>query len=101
VVREAFDTAARLLEDYVRRRRGQTKRHDPVAHGRVRVVMPGQDHGFLETVDGREVYFHRNSVVGGQFGALVPGTEVAFVEEPGEKGPQATTVRVVGRHARG
>jgi cold shock CspA family protein len=61
--------------------------------------MVGHDHGFLETFDGRDVYFHKNSLVGDWFETLVPGTEVAFVEEPGEMGPQATTVWIVGRHA--
>jgi cold shock CspA family protein len=98
-VREAFETAGRLLEDYVRRRRGFVKTHaEPGAHAKVRVVLPGQDHGFLETADGREVYFHRHSLVGADFDRLVPGTEVTFVEEPGEKGPQASTVHLAGRH---
>ena len=93
---EAFDTAGRLLEDYVRRRRHDVKVHVGPPHARVRVV--GQDDGFLETADGREVYFHRHSLVGADFDRLLPGTEVTFVEEPGDKGPQATTVRVTGRH---
>jgi cold shock CspA family protein len=97
-IREAFDTAGRLLEEYVRRRRKDVKVHAGPSHAKVRVVMAGQDHGFLETADGREVYFHRNSLVGADFDRLVPGTEVTFVEELGEKGPQATNVRVVGRH---
>jgi cold shock CspA family protein len=98
-IREAFDTAARLLEDYVRRQRGVVKAHEqPTTHAKVRVVMHGQDHGFLETFDGREVYFHKNAIVGADFDRLQPGTEVTFVEELGEKGPQATTVHVVGKH---
>ena len=30
--------------------------------------------------------------------SLDVGTEVSFVEELGEKGPQASTVKLVGRH---
>jgi cold shock CspA family protein len=98
-IREAFDTAVRLLEDYVRKQRGLVKAHaQPAAHARVRVVMHGQDHGFLETFDGREIYFHKHALAGSDFEQLQPGTEVTFVEELGEKGPQATTVRIVGRH---
>ena len=48
--------------------------------------------GFLETADGRAVYFDRSSVVDGGFGALDVGAPVRFTEEAGEKGPQATTV---------
>ena len=98
-IRDAFDAAGRLLEDAVRRRRQDVKHHEPLPHARVRVVMPGQDHGFLETFDGREIYFHRNSLVNSDFDSLVAGMEVTFVEEQGEKGPQASTVRVVGRHS--
>jgi outer membrane receptor protein involved in Fe transport len=53
--------------------------------------------GFLETDDGREIYFHRHSVANGGFDRLHIGTTVRFVEEQGEKGPPASTV--VPRHA--
>jgi cold shock CspA family protein len=95
---DAFDKAARVLEDYERRRRRDVKAHEHPPHARVRVVLPGQDHGFLETPDGRQVYFHRHSLVNADFDTLRPGTEVTFVEGQGEQGPQASTVRVVGRH---
>jgi hypothetical protein len=32
------------------------------------------------------------------FDELTIGTRVAFAEEPGEKGPQASTVRILGKH---
>ena len=51
-----------------------------------------------ETLDDREIFFHRNSVLNGEFKHLAVGTEVSFVEELGEKGPQASTVKLVGRH---
>lgn len=97
-IKDAFAAADRLLEDYVRRQRLDVKRHEEMPHARVRAVEAGQDFGFLETADGRDVYFHKNSLLNADFDSLAPGTEVAFVEEPGEKGPQATAVRVVGRH---
>ena len=59
---------------------------------------PGEDCGFIETADGREVFFHRNSVLDDAFDRLTVGSEVRFVEEMGEKGPQASTVRVIGKH---
>lgn len=97
-IKDAFDAADRLLEDHVRRRRGDVKHLDEQPHARVRAVVAGQGHGFLETTDGREIYFHKNSLVNADFDTLAAGTEVAFVEEAGKKGPQASTVRVVGRH---
>jgi len=98
-IKDAFAAADRLLEDYVRRQRLDVKYHEGLPHANVRTIEAGQDFGYLETFDGREVYFHKNSLVNADFDSLTPGTEVAFVEESGEKGPQATTVRVVGRHA--
>ncbi|HZU37908.1 MAG TPA: HPF/RaiA family ribosome-associated protein [Gemmataceae bacterium] len=97
-LRDAFDTARRKLEDYVRRRRGAVKTHEVPPHGRVSQLFPAQGYGFIETPDGREVYFHRHSVMHEAFERLQVGTEVVFVEEQGQKGPQASTVRLVGRH---
>ena len=45
-----------------------------------------------------EIYFHRNAVLDGAFDRLSIGSEVAFVEEEGEKGPQASTIRLIGKH---
>jgi ribosomal subunit interface protein len=94
-VRDAFNAAERRLAALARRRRGEVKQHSapPTAH--VVRLFPEDGYGFLETADGREVYFHQNSVVNGDFKALVVGVEVLFVEEQGEKGPQASTVRLV------
>jgi cold shock CspA family protein len=46
----------------------------------------------METSDGREIYFHRNSIVEGSFEKLKIGDELRFKEELGAKGPQASTV---------
>ena len=95
-IRDAFNAVQRRLEDYVRRRRGAVKTHETAPHGHVAELYP--DYGKIETPDGRMVYFHRNSVVGGGFDRLDLGAEVRFVEEQGELGPQASTVHVVGKH---
>jgi len=95
-VNEAFHAMRRQLQDYLRRHRGYVKAHTSPPHGRVLRIYPDQGFGFLETADGREVYFHRSSVLNGGFDRLAIGTEVRFAEEPGEKGPQASTVQPVG-----
>jgi len=97
-IRDAFDSARRRLEDYVRRRRGAVKALETAPHARVSKLFPDEGYGFLSTPDGREIYFHRHSVLHEGFEHLQIGTEVAFVEEDGTKGPQASTVRPVGRH---
>ncbi len=75
---------------------GQVKQHEAEPIATVVRVDPSGEFGFLETPDGREVYFHRNSVIGSA--KLGEGTRVTFVEEEGEKGPQASTVKVMGKH---
>jgi ribosomal subunit interface protein len=96
-IRDAFDAAARQLEDHTRRQRGQTKVHATEPRGRIARLVPEQDFGFIETSDGREIFFHRHSVLGEEFDRLELGDDVNFVEEPGDKGPQASTVRTVAR----
>jgi cold shock CspA family protein len=61
-------------------------------------IVPYEDYGRIKTADGREVYFHRNSFLGGDFDALDIGDKVRFVEEAGENGPQASTVHLIGKH---
>lgn len=99
-IRDSFDAAVRQLEDYARRRRGEAKRHEVPAHGKVRKLFRDEGYGFIEMPDGSEVYFHENSVVGGVFSTLDVGHEVRLVlaEGEGEKGPQASTVMPVGKH---
>jgi cold shock CspA family protein len=98
-IRDAFNAAARKLQDHARRKRGKVKLHEPAAVARVIRLFPIEDYGFLQTPDGREVYFHKNSVLARGFDRLEVGTEVFFAEEPGEKGPQASTVRVIRRQS--
>ena len=59
---------------------------------------PSRTCGFIEAADGGEIYFHRNAVLDGAFDRLVVGSEVVFVEEEGDKGAQASTVRLIGKH---
>jgi len=90
-IRDAFDAARRELEDYARRWDGRVKRREVPERARVKSLFPHEGYGFLETEEGREIYFHRNAVLG-DFDRLEPGSKVRFAEEAGEKGPQATTV---------
>lgn len=93
-VRDAFDAARRQLEDYARRRGHEVKHHERRPLGQVTLLEPLMDFGRIGTPDGHEVYFNRNSVEDGRFDDLQVGTKVEFVEEEGDKGPQATFVRM-------
>jgi cold shock CspA family protein/ribosome-associated translation inhibitor RaiA len=102
-VREAFDAAARQIEDFAREARSQFKDRQVKGRlaesaGRVTKFLAGEDCGFIETAEGREIYFHRNAVLGGAFDRLTVGSEVRFVEEEGVKGAQSSAVRLVSKH---
>jgi ribosomal subunit interface protein len=98
---QAFHSARRKLEDYVRRMRRQIKTHEGKPQGNVTQLFPDADYGFIKTAEGRDVYFHRNSVLGGGFDRLQIGSKVSFVEEMGEKGPSASSVRMLRPHRAG
>jgi cold shock CspA family protein len=98
---DAFKAMGRRLQDYARRQRGDVKNHERTAQARVSKLFPAAGYGILETPGGREIYFHKNSVLEEGFGRLKIGSAVKFVEEEGEKGPQASTVKPVReRHPR-
>ncbi len=98
-ISDAFRRARRQLQDHVRKLQGKVKTHEQAPVATVARLAPSGDHGFLETADGREIYFHRNSLLNADMAALGPGTRVTFAEEMGEKGPQASTVKLMGKHA--
>ena len=97
---EAFEAARRRLQDHARVRRGSVKAHARPPHARVAKLFPTEGYGFLETADGREIYFHANSVLNGGFDRLGVGARVRFVETMGVDGPQASTVTPIRRRAR-
>jgi ribosomal subunit interface protein len=98
-IRDAFNAAVRRLEDHVRERGGNVKVHEVPLHGTVRMVDREGGFGFVETAQG-EVYFHRNSVVEGEFTDIEPGSRVRLevAERESDQGWQATTVRLIGKH---
>jgi cold shock CspA family protein/ribosome-associated translation inhibitor RaiA len=96
---DAFKRARRQLQDQVRQLQGQVKQHGGPPIGTVSELDPLGEFGFIETDDGREIYFHRNSVLNGGFAELKVGSRVTYAEEMGEKGPQASTVKPMGKHS--
>ncbi|HEX6993207.1 MAG TPA: HPF/RaiA family ribosome-associated protein [Gammaproteobacteria bacterium] len=96
-MRHAFDAARRQLQDRVRLDRGKVKVHEGPPRGTISELHPEKSYGRIATPDGRDIYFHRNSVVDADFDDLAVGDEVWFSEEEGDEGPQASTVHVVGK----
>lgn len=98
VIRDAFDATRRQLVELVDKQQSHTKSHpEQSVAGIVTQLMPENDYGFLKSLDGREVYFHRNSVLQGDFDRLTVGTGVQFFLSEGEKGPQASTVKIISK----
>lgn len=94
-VRAAFRAARRRLQDEARHLQGAVKTHELPAVAHVTSILRDEGYGFLETPDGREIYFHANSVLNDAFDALKVGDTVRFAEEAGDNGPQASTVSVL------
>ncbi len=90
-IRDAFNAAARRLED---RSRVVTvhrlKEHAPERHGVVVRIFPEEGYGFVDA-GGDEFYFHRDSVTT-PWDLMAVGTKVRFAEHAGTKGPYASGV---------
>ena len=96
----AFGDAERILEDRATELKlGPRVNQGKAPHGRVTKLFPDRGYGFLESAEGVELYFHKNSVIHGRFERLEVGAEVRYAEELGDKGPQASTVDVVKRRS--
>jgi cold shock CspA family protein/ribosome-associated translation inhibitor RaiA len=96
VIREAFEAARKQLKKLVELQRQEVKVH-PEQEVRAIITTVNKDAGFgyITTVGGREIYFHKNSVVNEKFDDLEPGRGVRFSEEMGDKGPQASSIQIL------
>lgn len=97
-INEAFRIAERQLLDLKEQRNGRTKASDHDAEnqslGQIAEITPEQDFGFLLTKEGGLLYFHRNSLLSGDFDELERGQDVYYNEDMGDTGPIATKVRI-------
>ena len=97
-IRDAFAAARHQLKSYAAVQRNETKLHEIPAHGRILSILPEDGYGFIETSEGEEVYFHQNSLLNCTLRDLQVGSEVRLIEHMGEKGLQASSVRLIGKH---
>jgi ribosome-associated translation inhibitor RaiA/cold shock CspA family protein len=101
-INEAFRIAERRLSKFKDKRTDHgtaDMRHEAAQefHGQIAELTPGEDFGFLMTKEGALLYFHRNSMLSGDFDRLHRGDEVSYVEAMGDNGPTASKVRVPER----
>jgi cold shock CspA family protein/ribosome-associated translation inhibitor RaiA len=96
VIRDAFVAARKQLKKLVALQRKEVKVH-PEQEIRAIITKINKDAGFgyITTVGGREIYFHKNSVVNEDFEKLETGKGVRFSEEMGDKGPQASSIQIM------
>jgi cold shock CspA family protein/ribosome-associated translation inhibitor RaiA len=94
LINQAFGAIETQLKRTAQLRRAEVKTHDSEPRGLVAKLSP-EGFGFIRTFDNQEVYFHRNSVLHGDFERLAVGAEVRFDPEEGEKGLQASSVQLV------
>lgn len=93
---DAFGDAERQLEEYAQHLRHDRRvTHAKPPHGVVAKLFTDRGYGFIQDEQEREIYFHRNSVLGASFEKLHVGSKVRFAEEDGDNGPQASTVHVL------
>lgn len=100
-IRDAFAAATRRLEEKVSKKLNkQVKRHETPPHGVVSRVFREEGYGFIRTPEEVEIYFNDLSVVNDGFKRLGTGSKVRYVLAPddGPEGPQASTVKPIGKH---
>ncbi len=64
-----------------------------MAEGRVKWFNDSKGYGFIEADSGKDVFVHFSAIEGAGFKSLSEGERVSFVEEVGNKGPQAAKVK--------
>jgi cold shock CspA family protein/ribosome-associated translation inhibitor RaiA len=98
VIHQVFDKAERQLEKLVDEQHKRVKSHPTTQTSAfVTKLFPEGGYGFITSVDGENIYFHRNSVLHNHWDRLAVGTGVRYSAEVGEKGLQATTVELVDK----
>lgn len=94
---ESFRVMERRLKELNERQQGEVKTHDRTAGFIVR-LFPDRGYGFLKSAEeDQEVFFQRNAVVHDEFDRLEVGTQVRYIAQKGEKGPQASTVQIIDK----
>jgi cold shock CspA family protein len=96
LINHTFDSALRELEKAIHKLRRDVKVHaEQKTQAIVEKIFPEKGYGFLRSMAGEEVYFHKNSVIHNHWEHLTVGTGVRYTSELGEKGVQATMVESV------
>lgn len=71
-----------------------------MAEGTVKWFNPRKGYGFIETVDGQDVFVHYANISGQGFKALKEGDSVSFDIVEGEKGLRAENVVQISKESK-
>jgi CspA family cold shock protein len=66
-----------------------------MSKGTVKWFSDSKGYGFIQTEEGSDVFVHHTAIDGSGFRSLKEGQEVEFDITDGQKGPQATNVKVL------
>jgi cold shock CspA family protein/ribosome-associated translation inhibitor RaiA len=95
---DAFDVLSLQLKEILRKKRkgqkGVEQGGDGDKYGIIHKLSPLESYGFITTPDEREIYFHENALKNANMDELAEGDNVLYGETVGDKGPQASWVRV-------
>ncbi len=97
-IKNTFKSAHRRLKQLNEKQQGAGKIHpEQQISGIITKIFAEAGYGFLRSLEGDEIYFHRNSIVNEEFDRLEPGMGVSYAAEVGEKGLQASSVQILGK----
>ena len=65
--------------------------------GKIKKLIIDKGFGFIADTDGSDVFFHKTSLEGVEFGDLVGNEEVEFEVQQTPKGRNATHVKVINK----
>lgn len=97
---EGFDVLTQQMKEMQRKKRQSQQKgasstaDDSAQFGVIRKVSPFESYGFIVSQDAREIYFHENALKDISIDALTEGDAVMYGESRGDKGPQASWVRL-------
>ena len=63
--------------------------------GKVKKLIRDKGFGFIKDVDGRQVFFHKSTILDNRFDSLIEDQLVEFEVEKSDKGPRAFNVKVL------
>lgn len=94
-IRDAYAAMTTQLKEYAAIQRGAVKSHQAHIGGTIERLF--NDYGFIRAPDGREFYFHADSVVQPAFDTLQIGHSVRFIESE-STGESLQANHVMGSH---